>query len=42
MLYKIRWEGFGKDDDTFESVNSLENCSEMLIEYQRANNLLVE
>ena len=35
-IYRIRWAGFNQEDDTWEPLDSLENCQSKLIAFKRA------
>ena len=32
-LYHVRWKGFGPDKDTYEPIENLGNCQEILNKY---------
>jgi hypothetical protein len=32
-LYKVRWEGFAAEDDTYEALSHLEGCESLLEDY---------
>ncbi|KAK8888656.1 M-phase phosphoprotein 8 [Tritrichomonas musculus] len=32
-LYRVRWKGFGEENDTFEPIENLGGCSEILFKY---------
>ncbi|XP_020657679.3 M-phase phosphoprotein 8 [Pogona vitticeps] len=34
ILYKVRWKGYPPDDDTWEPEEHLEDCREVLLEFQ--------
>ena len=36
MLYRVRWKNYSSDDDTWEPKAHLEDCSEVLLAYERA------
>lgn len=33
--YKIRWQGYGSDDDTLEPATELEHCVDILADWER-------
>ncbi|XP_060626955.2 M-phase phosphoprotein 8 isoform X1 [Anolis sagrei] len=35
ILYKVRWKGYPPDDDTWEPEEHLEDCREVLLEFQK-------
>ncbi|NXA13890.1 MPP8 phase, partial [Sapayoa aenigma] len=35
VLYKVRWKGYTSDDDTWEPEVHLEDCKEVLLEFQK-------
>lgn len=35
MLYRVRWKNYSSDDDTWEPKAHLEDCSEVLLAYER-------
>ncbi|XP_048349294.1 M-phase phosphoprotein 8 isoform X2 [Sphaerodactylus townsendi] len=35
ILYKVRWKGYSSDDDTWEPEAHLEDCKEVLLEFQK-------
>nr|XP_016848122.1 PREDICTED: M-phase phosphoprotein 8 isoform X1 [Anolis carolinensis] len=35
ILYKVRWKGYPPDDDTWEPEQHLEDCREVLLEFQK-------
>ncbi|NWI85838.1 MPP8 phase, partial [Pitta sordida] len=35
ILYKVRWKGYTSDDDTWEPEVHLEDCKEVLLEFQK-------
>merc|ERR1712168_1683747 len=32
-LYKVRWYGYGSDDDTWETIDNLASCTDMVKEF---------
>lgn len=36
MLYRVRWKNYSSDDDTWEPKAHLEDCSEVLLAYERS------
>ncbi|KAI4892718.1 hypothetical protein NFI96_015301 [Prochilodus magdalenae] len=36
VLYRVRWKNYSSDDDTWEPKAHLEDCSEVLLAYERA------
>ncbi|XP_072542150.1 M-phase phosphoprotein 8 [Salminus brasiliensis] len=36
ILYRVRWKNYSSDDDTWEPKAHLEDCSEVLLAYERA------
>ena len=33
ILFKVRWAGYGEEDDTWETEENLDNCSAILDDY---------
>jgi len=34
LFYKVRWAGYSSEDDTFEPASALEQCKEILAEWE--------
>ena len=34
LKYKIRWEGYGSDEDTFEPASGVAHCKEKIAEWE--------
>ena len=38
-IYRVRWSGFGPDEDTWEPISHLENCQQKLLALKRRKTL---
>ena len=34
-MYKVRWKGYGPDEDTWEPIENLESCLDIVEEYNQ-------
>lgn len=41
-LYKVRWKGYGPEDDTWEPKKNLESCQDMIEEYEKKQSELAK
>lgn len=41
-MYKVRWKGYGPEDDTWEPKQNLESCQDMIEDYERQQSELAK
>ena len=37
-MYKVRWKGYGSEDDTWEPIENLTSCLDMIEDYDEKQN----